>query len=89
MFVRLLRVPGLTLEAAFGSVHFALVVSAIALDTGGCKKTFDIVMNRKSLSIFLLVAKSYLISVIPDLVQVAFPFPVAILGNVLHSGSRK
>ena len=38
MFVRLLRVPGLTLEAAFGSVHFALVVSAISLDTGGCKK---------------------------------------------------
>ena len=41
------------------------------------------------MTIILLVARSYLMSVMPDLVQVALLLLAAILGRLSHSGSLK
>ena len=48
VLVGLLSVPGLAQQAALGRVHLALVISPIALDTGGCKKIIDVEVKIKT-----------------------------------------
>ena len=82
-------VPGLTLQPALGGVLPALVKPAITLHTRGCKRDNNNVFKMTSFYSNLLVARSYLMSVMPDLVQVELALVAAILGSVSHSGSRK